>query len=134
MYAFCLQSRILGSTVLIRREGRQVTRKIEPSSGWILEEREDGSLEGEQDPITLCERCKAQYTEDLNRDAFGDKLLADVMPLGPIENLCDACKDKKHYEELSAQTLAIIQEKLGLNEVTTLRSIRFLDSWKIPIS
>jgi hypothetical protein len=68
--------------------------------------------------IVLCPRCSERFVEDPTRDWQGNELPRD--PFGPLDDrtpsLCKVCLNESFAEALEADTLEIIEEKLGLTE------------------
>lgn len=89
---------------------------IDRASGFTYRIAEEGKILGEQTPIALCSRCQKRYTGDPNKDVYGQNLLDHEQPEGPREPVCDLCFNKEIEAALDAQTLALLERKLGLNE------------------
>ena len=65
---------------------------------------------GDQTPIALCARC-GRYTEDLNKDAFGEPMPQED-PEDVYEDVCCECLERESTESLKE----IIDERVDLGD------------------
>ena len=69
---------------------------------------------GTQTPIALCVRCGRRYTEDPNRDPYGEPM--HQYPEDDREPRCDDCAQEAFAEAFEKDLFDFFEDKLGLAE------------------